>query len=195
MRDLPYNRLAIKLKDPRNREHITRIKKAIRERMELQGFNSNLYSIRDVVEDLENLEKVQFILKVIFSFIISITMFLCFFSLSASMGANLYTQAKEIGVMRAIGVSKFYIIRIYVYEAFILVASSAFQGICIGLFIGYLITDQQATFIQLPLSFEPPNEEVIQILIISILCAFISTYGPTKRLMNRTIPDLWRNNF
>lgn len=42
------------------------------------------------------------------------------------MGANLYTQAKEIGVMRAIGVSKFYIIRSYVYEAFILVVSSAF---------------------------------------------------------------------
>lgn len=142
VQDLPYSRLTIKLKEPRNREHITRLKKAIRERMELQGFNSNLYQIRDVVEDLENLEKVQFILKVIFSFIISITMFLCFFSLSASMSANLYTQAKEIGVMRAIGVSKFYIIRIYVYEAFILVVSSAFQGICIGLFIGFLITDQ-----------------------------------------------------
>ncbi len=69
-------------------------------------------------------------------------MFLCFFSLSASMGANLYTQTKEIGVMRAIGVSKFYIIRSYVYEAFILVVSSAFQGIWIGLFIGWLVTDQ-----------------------------------------------------
>jgi hypothetical protein len=43
VQDLPYNRLAIKLKEPRNREHITRIKKAIRERMELQGFNSHLY--------------------------------------------------------------------------------------------------------------------------------------------------------
>ena len=68
-------------------------------------------------------------------------MFLCFFSLSASMGANLYIQAKEIGVMRAIGVNKFYITRVFVYEAFILVFSSAFQGICIGLFIGYLIIE------------------------------------------------------
>jgi len=94
--------------------------------MEDLGFSSHRYTIRDLVADLEKLEQVQFILKVIFAFVISITMFLCFFSLSASMGANLYTQAKEIGVMRAIGVSKFYILRSYVYEAFILVVSSAF---------------------------------------------------------------------
>jgi ABC-type antimicrobial peptide transport system permease subunit len=110
------------------------------------------------------------------------------------MGANLYTQAKEIGIMRAIGVSNSYIIRIYVYEAFILVISSAFQGFCIGLFIGYLITDQQATFLQLPLSIQLPTTEVIQILIISIICAFISTYGPTKRIISKSIPDMWRSN-
>jgi len=42
----------------------------------------------------------------IFNVIIAITMFLCFFSLSSSMTANLYEQSKEIGVMRAIGMKK-----------------------------------------------------------------------------------------
>jgi ABC-type antimicrobial peptide transport system permease subunit len=124
--DLPYNKLNIKLKDPKNREHIKRLKRAIQKRFEDEGYPDHRYRFRDVIAELEDLENVQFILKVIFAFIIAITMFLCFFSLSASMGANLYTQAKEIGVMRAIGVSKFYIVRIYVYEAFILVFSSAF---------------------------------------------------------------------
>ena len=50
----------------------------------------NDYKIMDLVEDFENLDQVQAILKVIFSFVIFITMFLCFFSLSASMSANLY---------------------------------------------------------------------------------------------------------
>jgi len=84
----------------------------MQQEMESQGQPHHHYHIIDVMADLENLEQVQFLLKVIFAFIIAITMFLCFFSLSASMGANLFIQAKEIGVMRAIGVSKSFIIRI-----------------------------------------------------------------------------------
>jgi ABC-type antimicrobial peptide transport system permease subunit len=103
---LPFNKLSIKLKDPKNREHINRVKSALKDRLEESGFLSQDYHIRDIVEDFENLDQVQAILKVIFSFVISITMFLCFFSLSASMSANLYQQSKEIGVMRAIGISK-----------------------------------------------------------------------------------------
>lgn len=49
------------------------------------------------------IDLVDSILEVIFDTIIAITMFLCFFSLSSSMTANLYEQTKEIGVMRAIG--------------------------------------------------------------------------------------------
>ena len=122
---LPFNILSIKLTDPKNRGHINRVKDALKDRLEVSGFSVWDYRIRDIVEDFENLDQVQAILKVIFSFVISITMFLCFFSLSASMSANLYQQSKEIGVMRAIGISKAQVLRIFVYEAFILVFSSA----------------------------------------------------------------------
>jgi len=57
------------------------------------------------MEDLNNLDEVQMVLRVIFALVISITMFLCFFSLSASMSANLYQQTKEIGILRAVGLS------------------------------------------------------------------------------------------
>ena len=68
----------------------------------------------------------------IFDVIIVITMFLCFFSLSSSMSANLYEQAKEIGILRAIGFRKYRIIALYSYEAFILVLASSFLGITVG---------------------------------------------------------------
>ena len=76
----------------------------------------------------------------IFSFVIPITMFLCFFSLTASMSANLYEQSKEIGVLRAIGFRSNQIIRLVVYEAFILVISSSVLGVLIGTFIGWIMT-------------------------------------------------------
>lgn len=75
---------------------------------------------------------------------IAITMFLCFFALTASMSANLYEQTKEIAVLRAMGVTKSRIKRLYFYEAFILVLASCVLGILIGSAVGYTMVLQQA---------------------------------------------------
>ena len=64
-------------------------------------------------------------------------MFLCFFSLVASMSANILDQAKEIAVLRALGMTRGRIILIYIYEAFLLVFASSMLGIFIGTLVGW----------------------------------------------------------
>ena len=78
----------------------------------------------------------------IFTAIIPITMFLCFFSLSSSMTANLYEQCKELAILRAIGFKGETVVKIYTYEAFILITSSAALGIMIGSFLGWIVSMQ-----------------------------------------------------
>ena len=77
------------------------------------------------------------IIDVIFYVTIGIMMFLCFFSLSASMSATLYDQTKEIGILRAMGVTRIRITLLYFYEALILVFTSSFLGVLIGTFVAY----------------------------------------------------------
>ncbi len=72
--------------------------------------------------------------------IIAITMFLCFFSLSSSMSANIYEQSKEIGILRAMGLPRRRLYLLYIYEAFILVLSSSLLGIIIGTMVGFSMT-------------------------------------------------------
>lgn len=67
-------------------------------------------------------------------------MFLCFFSLSSSMTGNLYEQCKDIAVMRSIGFTKSIITKLYIYEAFILVAAASISGVGIGAIAGYSIS-------------------------------------------------------
>ena len=69
--------------------------------------------------------------------LIAIMMFLCFFSLSASMSANLYDQAKEIGVMRSMGVKKVRIMLLFFYEALLVVFAASLLGVMIGVIVGY----------------------------------------------------------
>ena len=119
-------------------------------------------------------------------------MFICFFSLSSSMSGNLYEQVKEISVMRSIGFTKNIIMKLYIYEAFILVISSSFSGVLIGTCVGWSITVQRGMFIGMPSPYTFPGKEFFFILTVSIICAFLSTYGPSKKLMNRSIPDIAR---
>ena len=79
-------------------------------------------------------------LNIMFSSTIAIMMFLCFFSLAASMSANLYEQSKEIGVLRAMGVTKGRIRMLYFYEAGILVSASCLLGVFVGTVVGYTMT-------------------------------------------------------
>ena len=88
-------------------------------------------------EDQEKINQVLNILNNIFAIAIGIMMFLCFFSLTASMSANLYDQSKEIGILRAMGMTKNRIRLLYFYEALILVFASCMLGVFVGVVMGF----------------------------------------------------------
>ena len=72
------------------------------------------------------------------------------------MSANLYEQSKEIGMLRAIGMTSIRISVLYVYEALILVMASSFLGVAIGTMVGFTMTLQQILFTEIPLFFYFP---------------------------------------
>lgn len=119
-------------------------------------------------------------------------MFLCFFSLSASMSANLYDQTKEIGILRSIGITKTKIKLLYFYEALILVFASSLLGILIGVFVGWTFKLQMDLFLNQETSFYFPWLQMIEIFALSLLCAFFSTFGPTTELTRRNIAAIFR---
>lgn len=56
------------------------------------------------------------------------------------MTANLYEQTKEVGVLRAIGITKCRVKMLYFYEAMILVLASCLLGVMVGMIVGYTMT-------------------------------------------------------
>ena len=95
------------------------------------------------IGDRESNEKINSIINWTFYSIIAITMFLCFFSLSASMSANLYEQKKEIAILRAMGFTKMRMRLLYFYEAMIMVVASCTLGVFIGIIVAYMMIGQE----------------------------------------------------
>jgi hypothetical protein len=139
LKQIPMERLLIKLKEPNNREHIKFLKDAISNTLDRVGMKDK-YSVWSH-KDLQDITlEAEFTLETIFNVVIVITMFICFFSLSSSMSGNLYEQCKDIAVMRSIGFTKNIITKLYIYEAFILVVASSISGVGIGAIAGYSIS-------------------------------------------------------
>lgn len=140
VKEVTYERLVIKMKGSATAEDQQRLIKEFKTNMP----DMYVYSISFGAEGSETLEYVDGIVTLLFDIIIIITMFLCFFSLSSSMSANLLEQAKEIGILRAIGFRKTRITMLYVYEAFILVLASSLMGILVGVGVAWSMTVQFA---------------------------------------------------
>ncbi|KAL4504054.1 hypothetical protein ABPG72_022684 [Tetrahymena utriculariae] len=151
-----------------------------------------VWSFRSSSEELEQNIK---LINYSFSALGGLVMLLCFFSLISSMTANIYDQSKEIGIMRAMGLSKLKLSLIYIYESFVLVFSSCIIGTIVGIIIGYSMSMQRQLFTQMAVNFRFPKDILLSQLIISIICAFASTIMPIIHLLRQPVSSIMRKVF
>ncbi|GAM17947.1 hypothetical protein SAMD00019534_011220 [Acytostelium subglobosum LB1] len=148
--------------------------------------------IRDYADKVAPFETASTIIQYFFSFTTVIAMMISFFSLMSSMFTNILEQSKEIGVLRAIGIPRPWMVRIYIYESFVLVFSSSLLGVCIGSIVGWTMILQRVLFTQLPIPFVFPWVLLIVIFICSILFSFISAFGPIRKVLNQQVVSIMR---
>jgi ABC-type antimicrobial peptide transport system permease subunit len=56
------------------------------------------------------------------------------------MSTNIYEQKKEIGVLRALGLTRIRVILLFFYEAIVLVLSSCLLGMITGVIVAQTMT-------------------------------------------------------
>ncbi|KAJ3281845.1 hypothetical protein HK104_011247 [Borealophlyctis nickersoniae] len=140
-------------------------------------------SVTSLDDELDGIRSSRNLLNTIFNLATILVVLITLFSLNGCMYTNITEQAKELGVMRALGVSRWAIFRIYSYEAFVLTLGAGLLGTIIGAAIGWSMAAQRAVMAQTPLSFPFPWDIVIVMVGASVLSAFFSTAEPVRRLV------------
>ena len=95
--------------------------------------------------------------------------------------------------MRSIGFTGYRISTLYFYEALLLVLASCLLGICIGVLVGFTMVYQQDLFLNQETKFFFPWKQTLEIFVLSILCALLSTYGPALQLTRKSISAIFRS--
>ena len=97
-----------------------------------------------------------------------------------------------MGVLRAMGFTKYRVRMLYFYESLVLVLSSCILGVLIGMVVGYTMLLQFNLFLQTFTTIFFPWGQFILVVSLSIVCAFVSTWGPTVNLTNRSVAGIFR---
>lgn len=158
----------------------------------LDNFCGSVFDYRDIESQVSEAANM---LDLIFSFMTYVALFLCLFSLISSMYTNIMLQSKEIGIFRSLGLSKFVINKIYVYESLVLIVSASLIGIVVGCFLSFVIIQQQILFSQYPIEFVIPQSIVSAVITGAIVTSVLAVYFPLKYINKKQISQSLRDLF
>ena len=148
--------------------------------------------IGSLADELEPIDTVNTIMAYFFNITTVVAMAVAFFSLVSSMYANVREQTKEIGILRAVGLGKARLYRVYMYEAFTLVFASSITGMLVGMAVGYTMVLQQVLFTQRPLRFHFDGYLLLAVFLSSVLGALVASAGPVRYVLGRNVVAIMR---
>ena len=128
-------------------------------------------------------------LQIFFICVTAIAVVLCFFVLWLSFLSNIYENAWQHGVLRALGLTAFQVLRVYIYEALCLVCSGLLLGTIVGMLLGITLQLQFNMFIEAAFSFQFPYLFFFLVSGLSVLVAIGASWLASIDLAKKPIAN------
>ncbi|HRR95486.1 MAG TPA: ABC transporter permease [Candidatus Ratteibacteria bacterium] len=145
------------------------------------------YSVSTWIEKNKILFSALALEKKAMAIILSLIIIVASFNIASTLMISVYKKVKDIGILKAIGLTRWEIKKIFFYQGLILGVKGLFSGLVIGLSLSFIVKKYQ--FIKIPefvydLSHLPIEISVMDILWICILVlvivSFASIYPSTR---------------
>ncbi|KAJ3371015.1 hypothetical protein GGF31_003745 [Allomyces arbusculus] len=143
-------------------------------------------NILDIETLLQGSTQASDALGMIFNVVTALIMVITFFSLNTSMYVNITEQAKEIGILRSLGLGRLAVMRLYFYESLILIMAAFVLGMVVGTGMSWTMSAQRAILTQSPIDSRFPWPLATIVVASSVVSAFLATVGPVYQLVVRS---------
>ena len=151
---IDVGRVLFKLRDGISDAEMSKLKASLSDLMSTHSIYGRIFSFADSKASLEVALSAT---HKITNFTTVVAMIVCFFSLAASMFANISESGKEIGILRAMGMRRTRLCAVFAIEAIVLIIAASALGCAIGWIVGSAVSAQRAVFSQLPVPIVFPN--------------------------------------
>ena len=160
-------------------------------RNQIRGIlEDNTLIVIDIQKIESNMETTQLIFNIFIVFLGIIAFIISFFMLLVATTSNIKENMWEFGVLRAIGLRKIQITRIYLYEALAVYLSAALLGMLVGFILATTLSLQFNIFLELPFKITFPYWLVATMLILGLFVTILGTIIPLRSINRRTISSV-----
>lgn len=152
--------------------------------------NCLFYYGMDTHEQEQALNEARTAIEIVFAIVLIFTTIIALFGLVASMYATVLERRREIVILKALGMKRGQLFRMFAGEGVALLLASGALGSGVGYLLAYLLISAQNLESLIPTPFAVPWLPLTAMLIICVVFGVIAAWLPARRLINRQVAEI-----
>ncbi|HOW73825.1 MAG TPA: FtsX-like permease family protein [Phycisphaerae bacterium] len=150
------------------------------------------FGVQCAAEQKEQARLLYWATQILFGLLLGVAVVIAVFALIASMATTVMERRREIGVLKALGLRRRQLFRLFLGEAVVLTLSAGIAGGAVGFTLAWLFALQASLLMELAVAFTMPYVTFLATLAISILAGALAAHLPTRRLLRNSAAEILR---
>ncbi|MGH7339183.1 MAG: ABC transporter permease, partial [Candidatus Rokuibacteriota bacterium] len=130
--------------------------------------------------------------QILFSMLLSAAVMIALFGLVASMATAVLERRWEVGVLKAVGLRRGHLYRMFAAEAVAITLSSGLLGAGMGFLLAWLFVVQAAVLMEIPVAFTMPWITLVATFAVCAAAGLVASWLPTRRILRRPVAEILR---
>jgi putative ABC transport system permease protein len=143
-------------------------------------------------EEKREAEGLYWATQVLFAMLLGVAVTIALFGLVASMATAVIERRWELGVLKAVGLRRAHLFRMFAAEAVTLTVSSGLIGGAMGYLLAYLFVLQAAVLMEVPVVFTMPWLTFAATFAVCAFAGLVASWLPTRRILGRPVARILR---
>jgi putative ABC transport system permease protein len=161
---------------------------SVRDRLALQ----HRLGVECAAEEKKEAVALYWVTQILFAMLLGVAVTIALFGLVASMATAVIERRWEVGVLKAVGLRRSHLFRMFAAEAVTLTVSSGLLGGGMGFLLAWLFVVQAALLMEIPVAFTLPWVTFAATFLICALAGLAASWLPTRRLLRRPVAEILR---
>jgi putative ABC transport system permease protein len=149
-------------------------------------------SVECTEEERKHGEVLYWATQVLFALLLCVAVTIAVFGLVASTASGVAERRREIAVLKAVGLKKRDLRRMFAAEAVALTSGAGVVGAAIGWLLAVMFVMQAAALIEMPVVFAVPWLTMATTLGISVVAGLAAAFIATKGLLHKPVAEILR---
>jgi putative ABC transport system permease protein len=146
-----------------------------------------------VAEEKREAQALYWATQVLFAMLLGVAVTIALFGLVASMATAVIERRWEVGVLKAIGLRRGHLYRMFAAEAVGLTLASGLLGGGMGFLLAYLFVAQAALLMEMAVVFTLPWITFAATFAVCAAAGLVASWLPTRRLLARPVAEILRS--